>query len=140
MCIICHINEFQYLKGLFDIGEHDVFASDLRRIIRFTALGNIEFRCSMMLSNMGLYQFTSTMKVEHVKRDKIDYHAEYYPWTELPDEVLQYSIYDVVGLVEAVKVKMSLDGDTLYTIPLTSTGYPRRDMRKAMTYYPHQKR
>lgn len=139
MCIICHINEFQYLKGLFNIGPKDVFASDLRRIIRFTALGNIEFRCSMMLSNMGLYQFTSTMKVEHVKREKIDYHAEYYPWTELPDEVLQYSIYDVVGLVEAVKVKMSLDGDTLYTIPLTSTGYPRRDMRKAMTYYPHQK-
>lgn len=131
--------EFQYLKGIFDIGEHDVFASDLRRIIRFTALGNIEFRCSMMLSNMSLRQFTHTMHVEHEKREAIDYDEEYFPWTELPEEVIRYSVYDVLGLVEAVKVKMSLEGDTLYTIPLTSTGYPRRDMKRAMQYYPHQK-
>lgn len=132
--------EFQYLKGLFDIGEHDVFASDLRRIIKFTALGNIEFRCSMMLSNMSLKQFTHSMHVEHEKLDGSDiYDQEYYPWSELPEHVLQYSAYDVIGLVEAVKAKMRLDGDTLYTIPLTSTGYPRRDMKRAMRYYPHKK-
>ena len=140
MCIICRINEFQYLKGLFDLGEHDVFASDLRRIIRFTALGNIEFRCSMMLSNMSLKQFTHSMHVDHEKLDGSDiYDKQYYPWTELPEHVLQYSAYDVIGLVEAVKAKMRLDGDTLCTIPLTSTGYPRRDMRRAMQYYPHTK-
>ena len=140
MFIICHINEFQYLKGLFDLGEHDVFASDLRRIIRFTALGNIEFRCSMMLSNMTLKQFTHSMHVEHEKLDGSDiYDKQYYPWSDLPEHVLQYSAYDVIGLVEAVKAKMRLDGDTLCTIPLTSTGYPRRDMKYAMKYYPHTK-
>lgn len=140
MFIICLINEFQYLKGLFDLGEHDVFASDLRRIIRFTALGNIEFRCSMMLSNMTLKQFTHSMHVEHEKLDGSDiYDKQYYPWSELPEHVLQYSAYDVIGLVEAVKAKMRLDGDTLCTIPLTSTGYPRRDMKYAMKYYPHTK-
>lgn len=132
--------EFQYLKGLFEIGEHDVFASDQRRIIRFTALGNIEFRCSMMLSNMGLRDFTHTMHVKHEKLDGKDiYDREIFPWSELDDHVLQYSAYDVIGLVEAVKAKMQLDGDTLYTIPLTSTGYPRRDMKAAMRYYPHKK-
>lgn len=132
--------EFQYLKGLFDIGEHDVFATDVRRVIRFIALGNIEFRCSMMLSNMSLKQFTHTMHAEHEKLDGSDiYDKEYYPWTELPEHVLQYSAYDVIGLVEAVKAKMRMDGDDLYTIPLTSTGYPRRDMKRAMRYYPHQK-
>ena len=140
MYIICHINEFQYLKGLFDLGEHDVFASDLRRIIRFTALGNIEFRCSMMLSNMTLKQFTHSMHVEHEKLDGSDiYDKQYYPWSDLPEHVLQYSAYDVIGLVEAVKAKMRLYGDTLCTIPLTSTGYPRRDMKYAMKYYPHTK-
>ena len=140
MFIICHIYEFQYLKGVFDLGEHDVFASDLRRIIRFTALGNIEFRCSMMLSNMTLKQFTHSMHVEHEKLDGSDiYDKQYYPWSELPEHVLQYSAYDVIGLVEAVKAKMRLDGDTLCTIPLTSTGYPRRDMKSAMKYYPHLK-
>lgn len=132
--------EFQYLKGLFDIGEHDVFASDIRRVIRFTALGNIEFRCSMMLSNMSLKQFTHTMHVQHEKLDGSDiYDRELYPWTELDEDVIRYSVYDVVGLVEAVKQRMRLDGDTLYTIPLTSTGYPRRDMKRAMRYYPHKK-
>ena len=132
--------EFQYLKGLFDIGENDVFASDVRRIIRFHALGNIEFRCSMMLSNMSLKQFTHTMHVKHEKLDGSDiYDREMFPWTDLPLDVIQYSIYDVVGLVEAVKQRMKLDGDNLYTIPLTSTGYPRRDMKEAMRYYPHKK-
>ncbi len=132
--------EWQYLKGLFDIGEHDVFASDVRRVIKFTALGNIEFRCSMMLSNMSLKQFTNSMHVEHEKLDGSDiYDVQYYPWSELPEHVLEYSTYDVIGLVEAVKAKMRLDGDTLYTVPLTSTGYPRRDMKRAMRYYPHEK-
>ena len=132
--------EFQYLKGIFEIGENDVFASDLRRIIKFTALDNIEFRCSMMLSNMSLKQFTHTMQVEHQKLEgKEIYDQVYYPWSDLPDHVLQYSIYDVIGLVEAVKAIMKLHGDNLYTIPLTSTGYPRRDMKRAMKHFPHNK-
>ena len=130
--------EFQYLKGVLDFGEEDVFATSVRRIIKCRHR-NIEFRCSMMLSNMSLKQFTHTMHVEHEKLDAIDYEHEYFPWSDLPEDVLQYSAYDVIGLVEAVEQKMRLDGDNLYTIPLTSTGYPRRDMKAAMRFYPHQK-
>lgn len=142
--LVCYIHnasyEFQYLKGIFEIGENDVFASDLRRIIKFTVLDNIEFRCSMMLSNMSLKQFTHTMQVEHQKLDGTGiYDHVYYPWEDLPEDVLKYSVYDVIGLVEAVKAIMKLHGDNLYTIPLTSTGYPRRDMKRAMKHYPHNK-
>lgn len=131
--------EFQYLKGIYAFGEHDVFASSDRRIIKCTALGNLEYRCSMMLSNMSLAQFTSSMGVEHVKLEGKDiYDKEYYPWSILPSHVLEYASYDVIGLVEAVQALMDLNGDDLYTVPLTSTGYPRRDMKAAMRYYPRR--
>lgn len=132
--------EWQYIRTLFDFGPEDVFATDLRRVVKCTALGNLEFRCSMMLSNMSLGQFTSTMQVEHKKLDGSDiYDKEYFPWSDLPDHVLQYSAYDVIGLVEAVKQLMRLNGDNLYTIPLTSTGFPRRDLKQAMRFYPRNK-
>ena len=41
------------------------------------------------------------------------------------------------GLVEALKKEMEVDGDTLITIPLTSTGYVRRDAKRAMKQISH---
>ena len=45
---------------------------------------------------------------------------------------LEYCINDVCGLVEAINALMERDGDTLQTIPLTSTGYVRRNAKRAM--------
>ena len=46
---------------------------------------------------------------------------------------MSYIINDVVGLVQALKIKMEKDNDDLYTIPRTSTGYTRRIFRKAVS-------
>ena len=96
--------------------------------------GCFEFRCSYKLTNMSLKQFTSKMKVEHQKLsgEEFDYLIKRYPWTPLSDEELEYCINDVLGLVEAVNALMERDGDTLQTIPLTSTGYVRRNAKRAM--------
>ena len=93
-----------------------------------------EFRCSYKLTNMSLKQFTSKMKVEHQKLsgEEFDYSVKRYPWTELTEEELEYCINDVLGLVEAINALMERDGDTLQTIPLTSTGYVRRNAKRAM--------
>ena len=61
-----------------------------------------------------------------------------YPRTKLSRHELEYCINDVRGLVEAVKAQMARDGDNLYTIPMTSTGYPRREMKRAMRLYCRQ--
>ena len=50
----------------------------------------------------------------------------------MTDEELEYCVNDVLGLVEAVNALMARDGDTLQTIPLTSTGYVRRNAKRAM--------
>ena len=126
--------EFQFLKGVYQFKPDDVFAVGSRKPVKADMWGCFEFRCSYKLTNMSLSQFTKKMNVTHQKLsgEDFDYSLIRYPWTELTEEELQYCINDVLGLVEALNVLMSRDGDTLQTIPLTSTGYVRRNAKKAL--------
>lgn len=126
--------EFQFLAGLYPFQPEEVFLREARKPIYARMLGCIEFRCSYMHSNMSLSKFTEIMKCEHRKLDgdTFDYDVVRYPWTELTDYETQYCINDVLGLVEAIKTEMKRDGDTLHTLPLTSTGYVRRDAKAAL--------
>lgn len=136
---VCYVHnlsyEFQFLKGLYKI--EDVLATDIRKIIKFT-IKNIEFRCAYALSNMRLELFTLKGGAFHVKQteetsgEKYDYEKERFSYTPLTKKELDYALFDVMGLYEAVYNKMQLFNDNLYTIPLTSTGYVRRDVKKAM--------
>lgn len=126
--------EFQFLAGLYPFQPEEVFLREARKPIYARMLGCIEFRCSYMHSNMSLSKFTEIMKCEHRKLDgdTFDYDIVRYPWSELTDYETQYCINDVLGLVEAIKTEMKRDGDTLHTLPLTSTGYVRRDAKAAL--------
>lgn len=139
LCIFVHnlSYEFVFLSGIFKFESKDVFALDKRRVAKAVLKCNkqfFEFRCSYIHSNMSLDQYTKKMRVEHVKMsgDEFNYSKKRYPWTELTPKELDYACTDVVGLVEAIKVDMQSEGDDLYTFPLTSTGYVRRDMKRAM--------
>ena len=126
--------EFQFLKGIYQFTPDDIFAVASRKLIKCDMWGCFEFRCSYKLTNMSLKQFTTRMRVEHTKLsgEEFDYSVKRYPWTELSDDELEYCVNDVLGLVEAVNALMARDGDTLQTIPLTSTGYVRRNAKRAM--------
>ena len=127
-------HEFQYLKGVYNFLPSDVFAVASRKVVKCDMWGCFEFRCSYKLTNMSLKQFTKKMNVKHQKLsgDEFDYSVKRFPWTELSDKELEYCINDVQGLVEAVNALMNRDGDTLQTIPMTSTGYVRRNAKRAM--------
>lgn len=117
------------------VNEESVFCIKARKICKFLCCGDrIEFRCSYIHSNMGLDAFTKKMKVKHQKLsgEEYDYKKIRYPWTPLTDRELEYCANDVIGLVEAIQKEMEVDGDDLYSIPLTSTGYVRRDIKKAL--------
>lgn len=126
--------EFQFLKGLYPFENSAVFAVESRRILRADLTPRIELRCSYLHSNMGLGQFLDKMHTKHRKQDggEFDYNAIRYPWTPLDETQIYYGLCDVVGLCEAISAEMEIDGDTLHSIPLTSTGYVRRDIKKAM--------
>ena len=126
--------EFQFLRGIYTFSPDEVFAIKSRKILKCEMLGRFEFRCSYLQTNMSLNTFTSKMKVKHQKLsgEKFDYSKKRFPWTELTDYEIQYSTYDTIGLVEAMYKRMILSNDNLYTLPLTSTGYVRRETKKAM--------
>lgn len=137
LCIFVHnlSYEFQFLRAIYNFQQEEVFAVDSRKVLKCTMWdGAIEFRCSYLHSNMSLDQYTKKMGVEHYKLsgDDFDYSVRRFPWTPLTDAEIAYCTNDVVGLVEAIKKEMEMDGDDLYTFPLTSTGYVRRDAKAAM--------
>ena len=126
--------EFQFLRGIYQFSPDEVFAIKSRKVLKCNMHGCFEFRCSYIHSNMNLDTYTKKMGVKHKKlTGTFDYEKIRYPWTELRNDELAYCVHDVQGLVEAIKIEMEHDGDNLYTFPLTSTGYVRRDAKKAMS-------
>lgn len=140
ICIYVHnlSYEFQFLAGVYDFSSDNVFAIERRKVLK-AVVGKTEYRCSYIHSNMSLAEYTRKMGVQHEKiTNSFDYNKMRYPWTILTDEEKEYCINDVVGLVEALNKEMEIDNDNLYTIPLTSTGYVRRECKKAMREYNHE--
>lgn len=126
--------EFQFLRGIYTFSPDEVFAIKSRKILKCEMDSRFEFRCSYLQTNMGLESFTKKMKVKHTKLsgEIFDYSKKRYPWTQLTEYELQYSVNDTIGLLEAMYKRMMLANDNLYTLPLTSTGYVRRETKKAM--------
>ena len=132
VCLIHNAQfEFEFLKSVIPID--DAFALDERKILYFRS-GKVEFRCSYLHSNMSLKKYLERMKVP-TQKGEMDYSIPRYPWTKLTHDEWAYCIADVKGLVEAYTKEMKLDGDNLYTVPLTSTGYVRRSARLALQAY-----
>lgn len=126
--------EWQFLQGIFKFENDDCFFRDVRKPIYCRLFNLVEFRCSYLHSNMALSKFGENMGATVRKLDgsEFDYSKVRYPWTELTDYEIQYCINDVKTLVESLNIEMRRDGDTLVTLPLTSTGYVRRDLKAAV--------
>lgn len=126
--------EFQFVSGIYNFEPEEVFAVKSRKVLKCDMMGVFEFRCSYLHSNMSLDEYTKKMKVAHQKLsgEEFDYGKKRFPWTPLTDREYEYAENDVIGLCEAIIAEMEIDGDNLYTIPLTSTGYVRRDAKRAM--------
>ena len=129
--------EFSFLKGVYSFDSTEVFAMDNRDVLKCEMFDHFEFRCAYHLTNMSLDKFLKQMNVPNLKTT-LDYSKIRYPWTTLSEEEMEYCVNDVKGLVQALEKKMAMDGDTLYTIPLTSTGYVRRDIKRAMQGWNHR--
>lgn len=132
--------EFQFLAGIYLFDPKDVFLIDSRKVLKAVMYDHFEFRCSYLHSNMSLNQYTKKMGVKHGKLSgkKFDYSKIRTPYTELTSYEMAYCLDDVVGLREALEEEMRRDNDTLYTLPLTSTGYVRREIKQAMRGYSYE--
>lgn len=120
--------EWQFMRDFIEY--EDGFFLDERQPVKIITKGGIEFRCSYALSNMSLAKFCENEKgVIHYKLDggEYDYDQLRTPRTPLNEYEQSYCYNDVRGLCECIKSR--LQDDTLASIPLTATGYVRRDLR-----------
>lgn len=127
--------EFQFMRNFFEVT--DLFARSERDVVKFTIEEGIEFRCSYTLSNMSLAKMLQNARgVRFLKQsgDDFNYDIIRTPETEMTDEELGYCYCDVAGLCEGIADYMR--DDNLATIPMTSTGFVRRDTRNAMLSNP----
>ena len=128
--------EFQFIKDFLisDFGGVEVFATGRRTPIYISCGAGFEFRCSYKLTNMNLQRACENeLGVIHPKAAG---DLDYKKLLRTADTVLDttefgYCISDVVSLYELIERRLINEGDTLDTIPLTSTGYIRRMTRAA---------
>lgn len=124
--------EFSFLRSWLQFTH--VFALDKRKPARAEAMdGKFEFRCSYILSNMTLKKLCQNCDgVIHSKLsgDEFNYDKIRTPETELSEMELAYCYNDVKGLEECMYYYLRTD--TVKSIPMTSTGFVRRDVRAEM--------
>ena len=123
--------EFQFIKDFFKFEK--ILATTNRKIIS-AETDQLVFRCSYMLSNMGLEKFLENENVpEEFRKTNMDYLKERFPWTPLTEEEYIYCKNDVVGLHMAIQNRINHEHNKdVNNLPLTSTGYVRKDCRKAV--------
>ena len=125
--------EFQFLSGLYPFKNDECFFRDIRKPIYCRMLDCLEFRCSYIQTNMSLAHLTKQLKVEQkLSGQQYNYDKIRFPWTPLSEFEIEYCTRDVRSLVTCMQIKMQNDHDNLQTIPLTSTGYVRRDCTAAL--------
>ena len=121
--------EFQFMKDFLEF--ENVFSIDEHTILKCTTTKGLEFRCSYKLSNMNLQKFIENTPNHYFIKGvgDLDYSVLRTPTTKLTSVEYGYCYNDVRGLYFAIE--HLLEEDTLKSIPLTSTGYVRRDCRNA---------
>lgn len=133
--------EFQFLSGIYDFRDDECFFRDIRKPIYCRMWEVFEFRCSYIQTNLSLKQLTKQCNVPmKLSGQQYDYDKIRFPWTLLTDYEKAYCVRDVESLVQCMCVIMDQTGDNLQTIPLTSTGYVRRDCLAALKDYYLDKR
>lgn len=122
--------EFQFMKEFLKIDT--LFARQKRKVMKVNTKDGFEFRCSYFISNMSLAKFCeNTSNVTHYKLlDQYDYRKIRTPRTPLTEIEEAYCYNDVRGLAQCIAELLKVD--TIATIPLTNTGYVRREFREAM--------
>lgn len=117
-----YLPDYEKRSGIYD-GRN--------RIITYSQ-GAFEFRCSYLLSACSLEKWCEEMNAEHKKKVGLyDYEKELFQDSDLDPEAALYDEYDVLSMEDCLRKQMDAYGDTLGTIPLTSTAYIRRILRTA---------
>ena len=129
-------HEFQFIRKLFKWKQ--VFASDERKVIYAINDMNIEFRCTLFLTNMALAEVSKEVtKMGLSKYGKmvgdLDYSLIRNSKTKMSPEELQYCYNDVI-VMNVYLTNFAKGYQMLQDIPYTNTGIVRRHVRNLTIY------
>lgn len=123
--------EFQFFRDICNFSE--VFARAPRKPIKsFDDKSGIEFRCSYILSGLSLAHVAENLKntnIEKISGDDFDYTKLRHHKTPLTELEMMYCEHDVMILHYYVLQELEKNGNNITKIPLTQTGYVRRECR-----------
>lgn len=140
--LVCYVHnlsyEFQFCRYYLPPLISPLFTDKYRPLIVPTTAG-IVFRCSSRLFNKSLEKVTKGFPHEKLAGD-LDYRIIRTPATELTPVELSYCYNDVKGLAEALRDRLEHDRYNIANIPLTSTGYVRKDCQRAMNKNPENRK
>lgn len=124
--------EFQFFRDICNFTE--VFArTRLKPMKCFDTNSCIEFHCSYIISGLSLSNLAKNLKtvnIEKLNGDDYNYKLIRHSETPLTEMELKYCEYDVLILHYWIQEEIAKNDGKITKIPLTQTGYIRRDCRK----------
>lgn len=113
-----------------EYGEGETLAIRSHQLISYTN-DYFCFKCSYMLSNKSLDKWSKDLGCTHRKLvGFVDYEVIRYQDSELTARDWEYMVGDVETLHECIQRQLDLYHDSIVTVPLTATGYIRREIRR----------
>lgn len=108
-------------ENLLAIAPHSLITYDV---------DGFRFKCSFKLTHKSLAQWGKDINSKHRKLvGAVDYDVIRYQDSKLEKNDWKYMFYDVIVLDECLRQQMKFYNDDLISIPLTVTGYVRREVR-----------
>lgn len=124
--------EFQFFRDICRFVE--VFArSRLKPLKAFDCFSCIEFRCSYSVSGLSLANLAKNLQTADIKKlngDDFDYAKLRHSETPLTPLEMEYCEHDVLILHYWILEEIAKNSGKITKIPLTQTGYIRRDCRE----------
>lgn len=140
--LVCYCHnlsfEFQFARHYLPTLVNPLFTDKYQPLLVPTSSG-IVFRCSQRLFNKSLEKVTKGFPHAKLAGD-LDYSIKRTTKTPLTPQELSYCYNDVKGLAEALRDRLQHDRYNIASIPLTSTGYVRKDCQRAMNSNPDNRK
>lgn len=133
--LICYIHnlqfDFQFFRKLLRID--DMFIMDSRKALYVLSRG-IEFRCSYILSSESLAKVGDNLLKYKFKKKvgDLDYALIRNFSTKMTPKEMGYCFGDIETVMAYIQECIEQEGNDITKIPLTSTGYVRRECRDAV--------
>lgn len=124
--------DFQFIRKYFN--WIDYFAREERKPLYICNEFGLEFRCSYMLSGLSLAKVGENLQNSAARKmtGDLDYSLIRHSETPLTEKEMGYCENDVVVLCEYIREEIAKNSSKIAKVPLTKTGYVRRQCRQAL--------